>query len=121
MIVIACKNGGDRGEQIIDQVPHIIFKLKRFTRWKLDRVRLMRLLKIMHIDPITRDRAARRFCFQQAHHQRAFAHARRPHDEQVIAFALDGETEIHRINRTRLAEHAGQIRQFLGRGKRQTG
>ena len=96
---------------------HIFGKTRRRPGRKIDRYRLMRLVKVIDVSPVVRRRALFALFFQNALDQAGLPGTLRPQAEQVVAAGFDVYPQFHRTDGAILPQRRQPFFQIRRRGK----
>jgi hypothetical protein len=103
-VFLTLEHGRDRRTQLLHQALHIVAQYPATTRGQTQRVRAVRRLEVVHVNPVGRRRLVGSPVFEKATHHGVLADARRPEREQVVALLPDADAEADRLDRPVLTD-----------------
>src|SRR5690606_37105675 len=113
-VLVALEHRRDCRAQVVHEALHVVAQTAATARGQPHRVRPVRRLEIVHVDPVRRGRLAWRPALEKAPHQRVLAHARRPEGEQIVAVLPDADAEADRLDRPVLADDVPERFEIVG-------
>ncbi len=116
-VLVALEYRGDVAAQLLHQPRHVRAQPGAAAGRQLDGDGAMRMDEVVDVDPVGRPRRALGPSLDLLAHQRVPAAARRAHDEQVVAVALDADCQFDRVGGTFLAGDDADVLEFIGGGK----
>ncbi len=100
--------------QVVDQTVDVGAEFGRAARRQLDHPRFARLVEIVQVDPVGGRGDALALGLQIAFDEGEASGPRLAHDEYVVTRTRHRHTELQRLDRTLLAQHAAEGLQVIG-------